>query len=430
MMIAILALLGYARLNKPSLPPQVVKGDGEGYYAYLSGYLLDRDPSFRTLVRRRFTTDELVGLSGLSYQPRTGRYLDKYSPGQALLTLPFFAVGHAVATIRGERADGYSRSEELSSGLAAIAWAVAGLAAVRRVLLRWFSDPVTAVVLACVSLGTGLFHYMAYDSSYSHAFSFSAVCFTSLAVIRWIERPGSRRRAVEVGLAAGLVACVRPANIVAIGPMVLFGVVSGPTLRARALLLGRHWHQVLLGAAAASPFVLANLLVWRIATGRLLFFSYRADEGFSFLHPQWGVLFSFRPHGLLPYAPVLVLALLGMAALWCRARWWFWPAALSFLLETYLLASWRAWPLGDGFGHRGYVDIVGVLAVPMAALLAAVWRSRWRWAVGGLAAVATVSTMLGALAYWQNRLPHDGASPRNYLAAIVGGDSSNGAVNP
>lgn len=428
--IATMAMVGYAGLNRPTSAPHIVKGDGEGYYAYLTAYVVERDPSFRSLVDHRFAAADLRQLSGLSYQPRTGRYLDKFSPGEALLTLPFFTAGHVVARLGGERADGYSRSEELFSGLAAIAWSLIGLAALRRVLLRRFSDAVTAATLVCVSLGTSLLHYMAFDSSYSHAFSFAAICLTLLGVVRWMEHPDSWRRAVHGGLSIGLVICIRPANIATLVPLLTFGMVSRPTLRARALLFARNWQRILLGAAAAAPLILGNLLAWRYAAGRLVFFSYRQDEHFAFLHPQWQVLYSFKPHGLLPYAPVLALATIGILSLHRRAPEWFWPVILALSLETFLLASWSAWPLGDAFGQRGYVDVDGIFALPLAALLTAAWPTRWRWAVGALAGMATLTTMLGTAAYWQHRLPHDGATPNAYLAAITGHDSNNHPARP
>jgi len=423
-LIGAVALVAYIGLNSPGRPPLVVKGDGEGYYAYLTAYLIDRDPSFATLVDRRFPTDRLVGLSGLSYQPATGRYLDKYAPGVAVMTLPFFAVGHGVAALSGERADGYSRSEQLASGLAALAWGIAGLAALRRLLLRLFPDPATAATLLCLGLGTSLLSYLALDSSYSHAFSFAAVALTLLAVIRWREGPQSWRRSLEVGLAAGLVVGIRPANLVAILPLVALGVVGWPTARARAATLSRHWPRIVLGAAAAAPLVVATLLAWSFARGAPVLFSYRGDEGFSFLHPQWRVLYSFRPHGLAPYAPVLVLAALGMVPLWRHTRVWFWPVTVALSFQTYLLASWSAWPLGAGFGHRGYVDAYGLLAVPLTALFAAAWSSRWRLVTGGVAVLACSTSMLGILAYWQGRLSPEGASPGSYLTALLGGDSS------
>ena len=427
MLIGAVALVAYVGLNSPGRPPLVVKGDGEGYYAYLTAYLIDRDPSFATLVDRRFPTDRLVGLSGLSYQPATGRYLDKYAPGVAVMTLPFFAAGHGVALLRGEEADGYSRSEQVGSGLAALAWGIAGLAALRRLLLRLFPDPATAATLLCVGFGTSLLSYLALDSSYSHAFSFAAVAFAMLAAVRWRECPGSRRRSLEVGLAAGLVVGIRPVNLVAIVPLVALGVVSWPTARARTALLARHWPRVLLGALAAAPLVVATLLAWSFARGAPVLFSYRGDERFSFLHPQWRVLYAFRPHGLAPYAPVLVLAALGLRLLWCRYREWFWPVTVGLALETYLLASWSDWALGAGFGHRGYVDVNALFAVPMAGLFAAAWSSRWRWVVGGFAVLALSATLLGSVAYWQGRLSPEGASATGYLTALLGGDATDQA---
>jgi hypothetical protein len=417
--VAALMLVGFTGLNRPGAAPHVVKGDGEGYYAYLPAYIVDHDPTFRTLVHRRFEDPGFLSLSGLSYQPRTGRYLDKYPAGVAVMTLPFFLAGHGLARLTGQRADGYGRTEELSAGLAAISWAIGGLFALRSLLLRWFTDKVTVATLVCLGAGTGLLHYTAFDSSYSHAFSFAALSLTLLAVTRWFEEPRSWRRAVALGLAVGLVIGIRPANLIAVVPLAAYGIVSRHTLIGRGRLLRRHWRRLLVAVAASSALPVATLLAWHEATGRVLLFSYRQDERFRFLHPHWQVLYSFRPHGLLPYAPVLLLAVVGMVPLWRHHRSWFWPIAAALCADTYLLASWGAWPLGDAFGQRGYVDMGGLFALPLAALFTAARHQRWRWAAGTFAALAVTTTLLGTLAYWQGRLPHQGATPTGYLDAIV-----------
>jgi len=418
-LVAVLMLDGFVGLNRLPAGPHVVKGDGEGYYAYLTAYVVDHDPTFRTLVHRRFEDGGLLGLSGLSYQPRTGRYLDKYPPGVAVMTLPFFLAGHGLARLEGQQADGYSRTEQVAAGLAAISWAVAGMVALRCLLLRWFTDKVTAATLVLLGTGTGLLHYTAFDSSYSHAFSFAAISLTLLTVTRWFEQPRYWRRALALGSAFGLVIGTRPANLLAVIPIAAYGIVSWPTLKARGQLVRRHRRRLLVAAATSSVLPVATLLAWRAATGRVLLFSYRQDEQFRFLHPHWQVLYSFHPHGLLPYAPILLLALAGMVPLWRHHRNWFWPIAAALCADTYLLASWSAWPLGDGFGQRGYVDIDSLFALPLAALLTAAWHHRWRWATGTFAALAVTTTLLGTLAYWQGRLPHQGATPTGYLNAIL-----------
>ena len=43
--------------------------------------------------------------------------------------------------------------------------------------------------------------------------------------------------------------------------------------------------------------------------------------------------------------------------------------ALSFLsLNPYLVASWWDWQFGASYGHRGFTEILAILAIPMAAL--------------------------------------------------------------
>jgi hypothetical protein len=159
-------------------------------------------------------------------------------------------------------------------------------------------------------------------------------------------------------------------------------------------------------------------LIWDQATGRW-FTSPYGSEGFDWLHPHLQALYSFAPHGMLPYTPVLGLSVVGLPVLWRRHRDWWWPVVLAVMLDAYLLCTWNPWYLGVGFGQRGFVDLAPVLALPLAALVAEVWQSRWRKVVLPLIGVLTATTCLGVLAYWQGRIPGDGATARNYLSVMV-----------
>ena len=75
-------------------------------------------------------------------------------------------------------------------------WTIAGLFVLRRlVLLRRFSDGVTAATLGALLFGTGLYHYATFDSSYSHAYSFFLLAALLWLTERWHEDPATTRTA-------------------------------------------------------------------------------------------------------------------------------------------------------------------------------------------------------------------------------------------
>jgi len=416
--LAIFAVAAYGFCRADPAAISAVKGDGEGYYAYLPGVLLEHDASFRTLV-----TGHPVNPGGRvvdAFQREPSGYLVKYSYGVALLASPFFAVGHIVAAVAGQTADGYSSDEEFFAGLGAVVVGLAGLFALRAVLRRRFGDGVVAVTLLAMTLGTGLLHWMVYDPMYSHAYSFGAIAMLLLTALRFRERPESWRRALACGLAAGLVILIRIPNLVVVAPIVLLGVIDRAGLIQRVAGVKRHFARVAAAAACALVVLLPQEIIWEQAMGRWLSNPY-VGEGFTWLHPQLRALYSGRPHGLLLYAPVLALALLGLPVFWRRHREWRGTVIVVIVLDTYLLCAWHIWFLGVGFGQRGFVDIVPVFALPFAGLLSSVWHTRWRLPLLAVAGVLTATTMLGMLGYWTGALPHVGATAGDYISVMFGG---------
>src|SRR6185436_16061394 len=79
---------------------------------------------------------------------------------------------HALPKWTNLSPDGFTVYYQHAAGLAGLIWAVAGLVVLRLVLLRHFSDGVTAATLLTLLLGTNLYHYATYDSGYSHPYSF------------------------------------------------------------------------------------------------------------------------------------------------------------------------------------------------------------------------------------------------------------------
>lgn len=412
-------LIYHYRLGYAGQSP--VRSDGEGYYAYLPSYLLYHDYSFRLLIDRHLSPSRTgfpPSVFGFSRQP-TGYWLDKYPVGEAIFLLPFFLTGHFIAQLAGVPADGYSNPEVYTVGLAGLIYTVLGLSALGAALRRWFPDWVTAATLAAVTFGTSVFDYATYDSIFSHAFSFFAVSAMLLCALRWYERPRSVLRALLLGLAIGAVIAVRLTDVVLVSVVLLLGVGSRTALHERLLLLRRHIARVAVAASAAVAVLVPQVITWYLATHHLLVRPY-PGESFYFSHPHLiDSLISFRPHGLLPYAPVLAVAFCGLAASWRSRRDLAVPVTLAFLPFWYLVASWWDWSFTSGFGDRAFNDVVPILAIPLAFAFAGLARLRTRVLAGGACAVLVAVTFVLTVNYWLARLPGDGIEPAGFFRLLL-----------
>lgn len=422
-LVLLLGLLAYHQIYTVFRFDTPVHGDGEGYYAYLPAYLLDHDAGFGTLIR-----DHLIPAYAalghktpweLGFWPEpTGNWLDKYGVGESLLLLPFFAVGHAVASATRAGADGYTSAEVFAAGAAALVYTAAGLLVLRSVLRRHFPEWVTAVTLVAVTFGTSLFDFATWDSLVNHAFSFFVVALLLLATLRWYDRPQSWPRVLLIGALAGLLADIRLTNVVLLIALPLLGVGSVAAVRARSRLLWDGRWKVLAGTLAGAVAFLPQSITWYIATGHWLIRSY-PGESFDFLHPHLiDSLFSMQPHGLLPYAPVLAFSFLGLGWAWLRRRDIALPVTAAFLPFWYIVSAWYDWSYQASFGQRAFIDILPLLALPFAYFLVSL---PWRWL--RVAAVSVAGVMVGAtvilmIAYWQYRISGAGATWAEYVSVF------------
>jgi hypothetical protein len=401
-----------------------VDADGEGYYAYLPAYLLDHDPSFKTVLLR----DILPHYAGLGHQPPeafgfsaqpTGAWLDKYGVGVAILVLPFFAIGHVIALISGVSANGYSRPELFMVGLAALGYTVLGLFALRALLRRWFSDRVVTATLIAITLGTGTIVYLSWAPLVSHDFTFFGVASMLLCAQRWFERPDSWSRAVLLGLAMGVVVAIRLPNVVLLVAVPLLGVGGSTALTTRLKLLRTSASRLAVVASCGLVMLVPQVITWYYATGHLITRPY-PGESFDFLHPHLvESLLSFEPHGMIPFYPVLGLAIVGLGVAWFRRRDLALPATIAFLLFWYLVSAWHDWSYSDAFGDRAFIDVAPLLALPLATLFASV-RRRWsQLALGGLGAALVAITCAMTIAYMQRRMPDDGIDASGYFQILL-----------
>jgi hypothetical protein len=397
-------------------PP--IRTDGEGYYLYLPAAFIDHDLTLRRTIVRRYGDPPLSvpGIRRVSSASGEGRLLDKYPVGEAVMLVPFFTAGEGVALAAGSDTGGYSRPYQVTAAVGGLVYMLLGLALVGHLLLRWFSRMTVVVTLLATTFGTVLFHHATYDSILSHTYSFFLVAvIIRLSLSLW-ESP-RRLTAFALGAAGGLITIVRPTNIVVLLIPLLIGVTRVRHISQRARAVARQPALVLLGVAAFLVTLIPQIAYWRIATGRLVLYTY-GNEHLDLLHPHLGeVLFSVRK-GLFFWSPLLLLAVAGLPFLRRLVPQLFLPAVVFLVVDAWVISSWDTWWYGSSFGMRPFVEASPVFALGLAAALQTVRGTVTAPLVRAGVAFTTFLSLHAMIAYWRGSIPFDGTTWHVYVRSF------------
>ena len=397
-------LAGYIFAFGTGLVDDPIRSDGFSYYVYLPAWFIFHDPSLAA-VAQDCCGGHFPEWTNINRWPGTRRWVNAHPVGVAIMQAPLFIVAHALTRWTNLSPSGFSLYYQHAVGISGLLAVVAGLWILRGLLLRHYSDAITAATLATLLFATNLYHYATLDSAWSHAYSFlllaAFLCLTEL----WHERPTSRR-SVWLGVVAGLIMLVRHPNALYLLFLPLYGVRNVTTYRASLLKLAMHWRMLAVAAGVAAILLVPQLMLYYAATGRPFVSSYSVVGGFHFDSPQlWGVLFSVQK-GLFFWSPILLLAVVGLAMTRNAARNFVVASVLVLAANVYLIASWFDWQFGASYGHRGFVDAFPFLAIGLAAFLErAAGRPSSRVAVTIACIAAGSLSMFQMLQYWYGILP-------------------------
>lgn len=356
---------------------RIIDGDGVGYYAYLPAFFIGHSSSFagvRAALDRygymRAPGDNPYAWTSLVVLP-DGRELNFYYAGVALMQLPFFLCAHALAAVGGWPADGFSLPYQFGVAAAGIGCLLLGLFALARLLAPQLAPAAVAGVLLMLVFGTNLFFYASLSATMSHVHSFALIACLLWLSVRWHARPRPGL-ALAAGLVLGLLALVRPTNLIAGMLFPLCGIDSWQLWRTR---LRRHWPHLVLFALGAGMLLAGQVLYYHRQTGEWLLNSYRYAAivpAQAFVMPRLEVILQVlggARKGLFFWSPLLLLALPGLI----RPPAWLRPHRLALCLlltaQVLLVSSYFCWSFAGSFGHRAFTDYLGVLALPLAATM-------------------------------------------------------------
>lgn len=356
----------YVRTYQYNNWSNVLGWDVLSYYLYLPFTFIYHDPGMtnQAVVQHWFELYQPSSTFYQAYQLPNGNWQPMYTIGFALIYLPFFLIGHIWALLSSYPADGYSYPYQFAIGNGVMIYIIYGIFITRKILLKFFSDKVTMIVLLLMMLGTNYFHEAIAEETMPHAILFTAVALSIYLTIKWHEKPSFKIAAV-LGFITGLSILARGSVIFMILIPILWNVYNKETLLIKIKLIKDNYKHVLILILFASITPILQMIVWKINTGSFIFFTYQNTEGFDWLKPHFfKVLFSYKK-SLLVYTPMFIFFVIAMFHLYKRNIKIFWPLFLFFILNFYMLSCWAAWWQGGSFGMRYFVESYAVVIIPL-----------------------------------------------------------------
>jgi hypothetical protein len=359
---ALCVLRAYKINPAATLPIKVTDWDAFGYYLYLPATFIYHDVKDLTWYPNIQAQYQVTGDLYQASKHKNGNYVTKYLMGEAILCLPFFALGHGAAILTGYAPDGFSLPYQLAIVLAAFCYALLGFWFLRKVLLRFFDDKTTAFCLILVALATNFLEYAAVECGMTHVYLFALYAFMLYVTLRWHEQP-SVKNAFFVGIVFGLAVVTRPTEAVMLFIPLLWNTQNTETKQYKWALVRQY--KMHLGGVVLGGFLMIfpQLLYWKFVTGAWIY-----DVGSKFLlfNPYFRVLFGFT-NGWFIYTPITIFMVLGLFL--SKKQPFYKGILLYFILNTWLVMAWSDWHYGATYSCRALLQSCAVLALPLAVLL-------------------------------------------------------------
>jgi len=351
----------------------VIEHDIKAYYSYLPAAFIYNDLTLKFLDDNSRIFDEMWPVTLPS-----GNRMIVTSYGMSLLYSPFFLLAHGYSLLDNSfEADGYSLPYSMALTFSAAFYLLLGLFFLRKLLKRYFKEWIVTFVILAVAVGTNLAYYATYEAPMTHCYNFALITVFTWLVIKWYESP-SRKKAIAVGVLFGLIALVRPSNVLVFFILLFWDVKSWSDFAARLWFYIKRFDFVLIMIFFFFLVWMPQFFYWKEVTGQWIFYSYSTkDASFFWTNPQiYNILFSYKK-GWFVYTPIMFIAFLGIFLLRKKLKEAFLPILIFTLLNIYVQSSWWSWWFGGGFGLRAFIDSYGIMAIPLAVVLDAASQKKF-----------------------------------------------------
>lgn len=370
-----------------------IRGDGNGYYAYIRSLVIDGDLHFENEFRRgdpafRRTVFDDRDQVRADWSMVGGHVRNQWAVGPSLLWAPFFLLAHGFVRVLSPLgvsipADGYSWPYRWLCGAGTAFYAFMGLVLAYRVARRLSSAAAAFVATVAIWFASSLPVYAYFVPFHVHALaSFSVALF----VWYWFRMEGRQdvRGWAVWGALGGLAVEVYQLNavflLIPLAELVREATGGGGGVRWQVLKRTSS-HALAFGVCAIVALGPHLVIKWRIHGSPWR--SGYADQ-FYWKSPRVLHVALSPEHGLFLWTPVLALALAGLVLFLRRHHWAGGVLGATFIAYYYVVASYQNWHGQSSFGNRFFVSLTPVFVVGLATLVQVVGGGRsTRVAAGG-----------------------------------------------
>lgn len=379
--LATLLVLGYFVFNNGI--PFILNWDLFGHHAYLplifnKGTLVTHDLSYFETIQQQYHNSPTLYQFVLL---ENGNFMIKYTSGWALLMLPFYCIAEVWASLGNYPKDGFSFPYQAMTAIGAFCYFAWSVFILRKLLLKFFSDRLAALLIVLVIFGTNVF-FMEYASlGISHSLEFFLISLMLLLTVQFHENI-TLGKGIQLGLVIGLIALVRPPDVItALIPLGWNARQYGGFFKKIAYFFKTYRKIVLCAVVAVLIAFSPQIIYWKISAGKFFMNSYANNpgEGFDWFTPYLlQVLFSFKK-GWLLYTPLMIFAISGFFS-WRKKQ----PqqgniALISFLVFLYVISCWTCWWYAESYSQRALVDIYPLLAVAFGFFFLGIREMKFRF---------------------------------------------------
>jgi hypothetical protein len=352
-----------------------MSADGVEYYAYVRSLAQDGDIEFTNEFKGPEVPFDRVPEWLATNRSPTGYAQNLASVGPAIVWTPFYIVGAALARAGNAlgaswSTDGYSLPYIAMINLAGVVSLPITIWLCYWIARRFASRALALLTALALVAGSAIVDYGLFEAHFPHALA----AMTVAAFFAWWLRTRPERTLgqwIVLGLLAGAMALMYWINAI----LLLLPALDllPPFVRT---LRTRDWRRLARLVGGGLVFLAALLLAFspQMIAWTILYGSpFTIPHGGSFAEPRGFKVIEmlFSPvHGQLLWAPITMVALVGMGWYIVRRRWEGSLVLLVFALYFLYNATLGSWHGGGPFGLRRIANVLPLLTPGLACLLA------------------------------------------------------------